>query len=197
MDIDNLEQLQNNWQKLSGKTNRADEHLAMLERLRKKRTAGLLERISRRHMRLGILGTVGLPLLAIMLEDMGVKPWFAVVYGLFGLLMGVLNIAVSHRLRFADYVDMPIVEAVRRIAQIKRWLLRLQVLGWALCIPIVAELSYEFWKLTGPAGLWGAICGAVVGGVIGIRLEIKSNRQVKELLAEFESSPEDENTATI
>lgn len=194
MDIHNIEEIQRTWQNLAGGEHHAN-HTVIMERLRKKRTVSLLEKLSMRFVIMGILGLVLLPLFGLLMYDMGMTLTLSIIYVVFGLIMGSTSIWTARILRLSNYISLPVTQAIKKIAGVKRNIQRVRIFGWIICIPLVVEIIRESYEIAGIEAVWSGIIGGVIGGAIGVYYEIRTNREIKELQSLFEDTTEPDRSA--
>ena len=163
-----IEQLKSTWRMMGERIdNLESENRRMAERLAAGKASTAQHRLARTALR-GVYCGVLLPLLAPLLYYvLGFQPWIAVSYGIFGIVMAIVNIAFYRSIVRTDYMSLPLVDAMMGAVRIRTNLRRIRILSISLGLAIVFSLifdtieRYEMSILTGMAV--GFVCGLLIG----------------------------------
>ena len=186
-----FESLRRQWQQVTIKANKLEATNAELtRRLKAERADSVRDRLARRFRTQAMLSGV-LPLLAalIYIEDMVSAP-FAIIYGVFGVIMCVSGIWFTRYVKNSDFISCPTIEALRRAYKISRWRQRFRIMGWLMALIVVAWLFIEMVKYGNDSAIVGACVGLAIGLPIGIYKEIVTARLTRRMVRELEEDPE-------
>lgn len=186
MDND-LDTLRSKWKSAQTSARRsAKEESALLDAVRSKRSKTLNQKIERSYYVPMIVGLL-LPAFAVTLLDVfDPSNLLRFVYGAFGLIMSVGCLVMIRGLRACDYSQMTVRQAVNSTRRLFHYHLILLLIGWLLCVPVLALLFKEIYLLGDVYMLWGAIIGLIAGLSIGIPREVRIYRHFKSLRHLFE-----------
>lgn len=182
---DNLDELRHQWQRLTPasdaleRTNRqlgermAHAHVSSHQQL-------LARRIGRRSW-LGILLPALAPLLVVALN---MPVWFAVVYAVFGIAIGVAMQRLSRYIKEKNLAEMPVAEALERAVRIRLWQTRLRTVDVFCCLLLLLGFGVILCEHNPdmiPAVVIGAVCGFAYAIPTAIRNASLSRKMVEEL----------------
>ena len=186
-----LESLRRQWQQVTIKAEKLEATNAELtRRLKAERAGSVRDRLARRFRAQTIL-SAALPLLAALIyfENMVSAP-FAIIYGVFGLIMCVSGIWFTRYVKHSDFIACPTVEALHRAYDISRWRQRFRIMGWLMALIVVVWLFIEMAKSGNDSAMIGACVGLAIGLPIGIYKEIVTARLTRRMLKELEDDPD-------
>ncbi len=179
---DNLDQLKEQWRRLSVGGQRLDDaNRRITDELTRRRVSTTQQRLAKRLRKYVILGLV-LPVLAPTLYYVLECPlWFAILYGLFGILMMVANAFLVNYIREADLISMPVADAVRRAVNIRLWQTRIRIMGIACGAALLASLFFFIADRNEPGLIFAGIIGLAVGLSVSIPRCLKNMRLARRL----------------
>ncbi len=96
--------------------------------------------------------------------------WVAVVYGLYGLAMAIIDFWFARKIKRCNLMSMPVVTALAAVVNIRRLQRQLRAVGMVLGFPVVGILMCYGWSDDdGHSVFLGMIAGFIVGMFIGLR----------------------------
>lgn len=183
----NPEDIKRNWQMLNRKVEELDLRTIDIARnLAISKSQTLQQRLSKRYRAQAIFGFL-LPVLSPMIVMLGLPVWVSVVYGLVGVILGLINLRFSHFISDKDYAFMPIVDAMAHAIKVLRRQIQVVRLGYLLALLIVAPLLYEIWELGETDLFIGACVGGLAGGIMGLYKQRVNNRIARQLVKTLEN----------
>lgn len=140
-----------------------------------------------RSYRIGYIGFL-FPLLALMMYDeISMSAGVCVFYSLFGVFAGAYNLWFRHYVREADYMSMPVVDAVTRASKVVKYQNWSTVIGIVVSVALLSFMFYEMNRFGNMAVVWGAVAGLVVGGIIGTVRCVRNHRHARQMLREIKN----------
>lgn len=182
-----LESLKDKWQKTNKPGRQQQDNVQRmaneLSRIERGRCAAA--RLSARYLRLGVIAFL-VPLMLIPIsEHIRLGLWFIWIYSLTMVVLGVMNLFVSHKIHKTDVFSMPVVEAAAAVMRLRRLTLRMRMAGIIIALPALTMIFTELNADPDRNVIWGAIIGAVVGVVIAVVMNIQIMRRFREMMAPF------------
>ncbi len=185
MDVDNLKDI---WKELDNRLERLESDNARMARELVAGRATTAQRELARSYRItalvGLLLPIGAPLLVSMLD---IPVWFAVLYGLFGILATVANYMFSRYVVSRNYMSMPMLDALTHALRIRRWRMRLYFVSLTLGLLVIVGLMYELNLTQSIPAIYGAVVGLVLGIIIGIRKFLHQSAMTRKIIDELRS----------
>lgn len=196
MDID---QLKSTWRQMGERIDNLErENRRMAEQLAAGKATTAQQRLAKTALR-GVCCGLLLPVLAPLLYYyLGFQPWIAVLYGIFGVIMGVANIAFYRSIIKADYMSLPLVNAMISAVKIRTNLRNIRILGFSLGMAIIFSLVMDALERLEVSILIGMIAGFACGLLIGLRKWREQTALSKAIIRELRAAMhEPESNADI
>lgn len=181
-----IDELKKQWQSLRV---RVDSLEADNRRLASELAAGRIQTTRSKLVRLyrlnGLCGFL-LPLLAPLMVKIGFEDWLAIVYGVYGILLGCLNLWFSWSIGKADLIGTPVVEAVSKAIAIRKRQNVIRIVGIVFGAPVIASMFMQAADKSPDSMLAGMGAGLIVGLLIGIKKARQASKLGKSLQQEIE-----------
>lgn len=191
MDFDSLK---NKWQSLSvdSETLERDNRRIAAELARGK-TAGAQQRLARYHRNLGLKGLI-LPLLSyFLISTLHFPIWLAVVYGAFGVIMCFANLWLARTVAGSDYINMPVVSALRAVIRIRTFQRRIRTFGISSCFLIICSMASEILNANDNMLHLSFFVGILIGIIVAIAQCRHSRRLVADLQNQIKACTDGSN----
>lgn len=142
------------------------------------------------YYRYSLIDALLVPCLAPMLVYVVNLPvWMAVLYGAFGILMGVINYLLYRYIGKSDFTVLPVMLAVERALRIKQWQTRIRALGITLAVSLLTTMAVELFDHDHYVMLGFAV-GLVAGIAVGLKKYLSMRHATDDLIRQvraFES----------
>lgn len=142
-------------------------------RIAEKLAAGKAETSKKKLAKLakvGIVCAILLPILAPLLYYLlNFQMWIAILYGVFGVIMGVANIFFYNKIMDNDYLSLPLVKALSEAYKIRIYLRNVRILGISMGLVVILSMAIEMIIRE----KWNIVVGMSVGCVLGMIIGIK------------------------
>lgn len=182
-----LEILRERWRAVTIRADRLEAKNAELtRRLIAERATSVKDRVARRYRRQAMLGFVLVPLGVLIYVSGLVSIAFSVFYAAFGVVMAVLGLMYSGRMRKADFISWPTVAALRKAVELRNMQQRFSIFSWCIGGALMAWFVYEIWSPGQAGALIGGCIGLCVGLPIGISKELTNFRLTRKMIEELE-----------
>lgn len=116
---------------------------------------------------------------------LGCPVWVSVIYGLYGIVMAIVDFWFSEKIRKCNLLSMPVVTALSVIINLRKLQKQLRALGMILGFPVVGIIIGYAWYLSISDVLPGMFAGAIVGAIIGIRKWRQARKLSKSMQEEI------------
>lgn len=186
-----LEQLIDDWKKLSIRNAELEETNKRLASLLKNQKLKSCQRKLASNYRIGYVGLIVLPLLAVLLYfilDFNIL--FCLFYAVFGMLAGSYDLWFRSYILKYDYIDLPVIEALRHATLVMKYQDRAVMISSASAGILIAVFLYMIYDPSNFDLLAGAIVGGIVGGFIGVKKYLTNRRLARQMVAEINASLE-------
>ena len=188
-----LDKLRNSWKSLAT----APEALEPVNRriaseLAKGRAVSAQQKLARNYFRSGIAGVVVVLLAPILVTVLGLPSVYAYIYGAFGVIMGLLNYRFSRRISKADYITLPVVDALKSVLALRRTWIQLHFVGYTMCLIVLLSLLYGILDLENEA-IIGFFIGLAASIPLAFIKERSNFRLIRSIQDEIRSCVEPEN----
>ncbi|MDE6158406.1 MAG: hypothetical protein K2F78_09755 [Muribaculaceae bacterium] len=181
-----LNELKDKWQQLSFDSERLDsDNGRVMSKIQAGKVVSAQQRLAYDYKRNACVGFCLPALSPMMIISLHFEVWVAVAYGLFGILMAVLSLAMSRRISSVDYMSLPVVEALENVLALRRRIARTRAIGMLLGCVVLASFLGEIIHTNDKTLLWCAALGAVIGGIIGYVKYRRIKQLSDELLGEI------------
>lgn len=162
------------------------KNLELIRELSKQKIRSHQDKLSRAYG-IGYIGFL-LPLLAwMMYETLDMSIAVCVFYSLFGVISGVYNLWFRHYVREADYMSMPVVDAIARASKVVKYQNWSTIIGVVAAVALLCSIFYELSRLGEMDVIWGGVVGGVVGGAIGTVRCVRNHRHARQMLREIKN----------
>lgn len=181
-----LEELKNKWQHLSVRTDVLEnDNRRLASELAKGRIQTAQRSLVDFYVKMGWAGMLVVALAPMIYVSLEFPLWVAIVYGLFGLLMSVLNFRFSRRIARTDYFSMPVVSALSLVVDLRKKQKQLRALGLLLCLIVLGSLGWSALDVSNESIYIGFIAGLALGiplAIIKMRRAVRLARKLQEEL---------------
>lgn len=178
------------WQNLapSHKNEEASRH-HFVDKLRRNRGDVLTRRLRRRFNILILLSLSIILFGFVMQRTFHATHILQVSYTVFGIMELIMSSYGRRRLDRLYYLDLPCTEAAARVLGFRRFYSQVRIIGICLGVPVIILLLYELYNID-PDLFYCGLTGGIIGGIIGLRMEIKNRRDINSLLSTFTDAAE-------
>ncbi len=181
MDIDNLKSA---WQSLSIQSpDTAFDSRAIGRRMAKVNPGGTQRRLADFYIKSGIFSLCVIALAPMIYTMINFPIWVAAVYGLFGLILAILNFSFSRYVLKYDYISAPVVTSLSRVIELRKRQRYLRIFGIICGICVLASLfAYAVAPDNEPI-LYGMLFGLAIGipaGIVRWRKEFEITRRMQQ-----------------
>lgn len=189
MDLDDLK---DKWQKLEVRADRLEEdNRRLAAELARGRVQSVKTKLVR-HYRIAFCQCFMLPLFApTLIVVLDFAPWVAWVYGIFGIVMAVLNGLFARSIEKTDIISLPVAEALKEAVRMRTRHRRLRTAGIIMCIVVISSMFGQVIGVDDGSFFYdGMVSGMIIGLVIGIPLglvkEFRARRLIRRMREELE-----------
>lgn len=189
MDLDDLK---DKWQKLEVRADRLEEdNRRLAAELARGRVQSVKTKLVR-HYRIAFYQCFMLPVFApTLVVVLDFAPWVAWVYGIFGLVMAVLNGLFARSIEKTDIISLPVAEALKEAIRMRTRHRRLRTAGIIMCIVVISSMFGQVIGVDDGSFFFdGMVSGMIIGLVIGIPLglvkEFRARRLIRRMREELE-----------
>ncbi len=173
-----LEGLKDKWQRIAVKTDALEDGN---RRLAQELASGRIRTAQRSlvdfYIKAGIIGLCVVALSPMIVTVLEFPIWVAVVYGVFGLIMSILNFCFSRRIARTSYISLPVVEALSLAVALRKKQKQLRAIGISFGLVVLLSLAVPAFDVSNDAVYIGFLSGLA----IGIPLAIVKNRRATRL----------------
>lgn len=175
-----LEDLKHKWKRLSVNADHIDTRYITSEivRGRVESTQRRLAHSYYRNAAFALLVIAIAPLLVTVLEF---ETWVAVCYGVFGFVMGVLNLFLGVHIANSPIISLPVVEAMRRVERVRRYMARLEAFGICIGAMVVVSMFAQAFGKSDVSMVWAMVIGLAIGLPIGIAKFLRARAIARDL----------------
>lgn len=167
--IHDIEQLRQTWRQVNIRPPQIEKAKSLKERL--------VSRLKR-----PLFAMAGcLAALVPLVHDMHIPGWFVAFYCIFCALAGCFTFIQTRMLKRADFSILPTVDAIRFIKRFSIIRQRMKTILITLAIPLIGMLMWFFDSHKEPPMLFGALAGALAGGVIGWNMNHRFKRDMQKI----------------
>lgn len=178
----NIEELQNTWKQLDRRILYLEsESLASARKVARRNASGTLRQLSRTYYMKAPMGYCMLLLAPVLTLVLDMPVWVAVVYAVFGVFAGTGCLMFGRHIARANFLSMPVAEAVQHIETVVRYRRMLLCVNVSLGLALVVLLLVSLADTKFAPALWGGAAGAVLGGVIGFLNIRRQGRLIKSI----------------
>lgn len=143
-------------------------------------------RMRRNTLRVSIAATLCMPLNILMLRRYDFPLWFGVFTMLFFIVAVGANYYTIHHYMSPGLITCNLSKAVRSMASYKRFYYRWLIFAIPVAVTWVASFAYYCSRQENSAMLEGVVVGAVVGGLIGLRVYYRQMARVDSIICQIE-----------
>lgn len=188
-----FEELKQNWNKacINNELLKAD-NLRLARELATGRAQTARDKLASYYRRSSVCAIL-LPSLApalVIILDLPV--WLAVLYAVFGIVMGVVNYCFARYIKNCDYTSVPTVEALSIAIKIARYQRYIRSVGIFVGCILVATMFYFAIDRDDYSMVTAFIFGLVGGLIFGTIKYIRMSALVRRMKAELQSLVEDD-----
>lgn len=140
-----------------------------------------------RYYRRSFVFSLFLPVLSIVLYEVGYPAWMAAIYALFGFVMAAVNISFSRYIAAVDYMSLPMVTALSEAIKIRRRQQTIRTCSFAGALGVCMSIFFCMMDMGNSYVLEGGAIGLVVGVVVGILKHRRVNSYVRAMESELRS----------
>lgn len=181
-----MDKLKEQWKSINLSSEQLDSATSQIAReIAQGHIMGNQQKLARLY-RLQILPCVLIiPIGIILLPAIGLDKIFVGAYCAFGGLTAMINMLFYRALTECSFTSLPVVDALKRIADITYWRKVQLCASIPLATLLIVMLLLDFLGRPEIYMFIGGVCGALVGGVIGymrFRQQSAYLRQLKEQL---------------
>lgn len=187
-----IEKLKSTWRMMG-------EQIGDLEaenrRIAEKLAAGKAETSKKKLAKLakvGIACAILLPILAPLLYYLlNFQMWIAILYGVFGVIMGVANIFFYNKIMDNDYLSLTLVKALSEAYKIRIYLRNVRILGISMGLVVILSMAIEMiirekWNI-----VVGMSVGCALGMIIGIKGWTEESRLSRQIIRDLREALND------
>lgn len=180
-----LDELKRHWKGLNS-LNGLDIDRCGLASAPSDRSVSRRQKLLRIYRVLTIVGAVYIILGPALLYSTGIFPvWMLVCISAFFALTAGMCYMMYANIRSLDFADMPTVDLLNQVRHIYKCHIRQTCIGITTCIPLLLLMFWYFYS--DEAMFLGGVCGAVFGGFIGWRNNLKIRRYLRDIEKELQS----------
>lgn len=106
--------------------------------------------------------------------------WMSSLLAVYFALMGMLTYRVLRSARRIDFGSMSVIEAMEAVCEVQSRRTVQRTVGMMICIPLLSVM-FMFFASVSRAMLLGGVIGLVVGAGIGILMELRVRRWIREM----------------
>lgn len=173
-----LDKLRNSWKSLGTDSDALEPvNRRIASELAKGRAVNAQQKLARNYSRSGLAGVLVVLLAPVLVMVLELPVMYAYIYGIFGVIMGLLNYRFSLQISKADYIALPVVEAMKSILSLRRDWIRLHIAGYTMGVIVLLTLLYGLLDLGSDA-----VAGFYVGLAASIPLVYFKERQNLRLI---------------
>lgn len=188
----NIDELKSQWQELRLRVDRLeDNNIRLAQQLAAGKAVASKQQLATTYLRGAITGMI-LPVIAPLLVTLLEFPrWIAVCYALFGLIMSVANLCMRSYILKADYMSLPVIQALENALNIKLRMRRLRFVSMSMGAIVIASIVFELLDKNDTYMSAGFVIGLICGLFIGIikwRQQSRLSRRMIEELRNADSS---------
>lgn len=181
-----LDELKSKWQKINVSPERID-NVRIVSEIARGKVESAQKKLANYFFR-----NVALACLVIALAPFLVNPelfeiWVGVLYAAFGLVVGVLSLVMAIHISRSNYISLPVVEAVAKVARVTRSMGRLQAFDLVLGAALIATMFAQAFDHSDRDIVWALAIGLAIGAPIGFMKYLKGKRLARKLLDEVKS----------
>jgi len=189
----NFEEIKQNWNKAQLNIELLkQDNLRLAQQLVKCRVQTARDKLASYYIR-SMSCAVLMPLLAPTLVISTHMPiWVASLYGLFGIIMGVINYLFYRYIKRCDYTSLPTVEALSMAVNIARYQRYIRSFGIFASGALIATMFYLAIDRSEYNMVVAFIIGLAVGLALGLIKFLRMSALVKQMQNELRSLLEDE-----
>lgn len=130
-----------------------------------------------------LAASVAVIAMSMPMYALGLPLWLCVLYGLFGVVMGVVYLLFARFISRSNFLCLPVVESLERAVRIRMFQRRILICGCALALLVLVPLMAHLYNMPdGGASFWGGVTGGIIGASIGVYKEICFFRTSRQLL---------------
>ena len=186
--INELNELDDLRQQINDLKNKVDQQGRLNEALVMKTIQGKMRSVHSTIIVLAILAVLAIPFYVMMKYQVGLS-WPLIIFTIVFLLASVTSDFLINRIDVSHMGD-DLVETANKLVKMKKNRIIGQRVGIGVAVLWLIWFSYEYFMLnlshSGVEAAWGSIAGilvgAVIGGVIGIRIFNKMQRTNDEMI---------------
>lgn len=189
-----LDEFKEKWKTVNLRLDKLEENNERLAaRLATSRATTAQQKLARTYFLTGIVAFL-LPVMSPSLVSVLDLPvWVAVVYAVFGVVMGIANICISKYISRCDYLSMPVVEALRHAVKIQQIQRTGRLAAIIVSVLIISLLGFHLLSHEDPYITVSFVIGLVTGLALGIVKCLKMLRLAKQIQQELRSIQENDN----
>lgn len=182
----NIDELKTQWQELRLRVDKLEDNNARLaHQLAAGKAVNYKHQLAKTFQR-GIVVSCVLPILApLVVTVLNFPLWIAICYALFGVIMVCGNIWIRNYIMKADYMSLPVLQALENAINLKLRMRRLRILSVTIGSGVILSMLVEIIYKTDTAITTGFVVGLVIGTILGIikwREQSRLSRQIIEEL---------------
>lgn len=178
-----LDRLRESWKNTPVNTEHLDAaHRRVEEQLHSRRSVGIARKLARGYYTC-LIASLVVVVLSVPLFFLGLPLWLCILYGGFGVVMGVIYFLFARYISRSDFLTLPVVPAIERAVRIRMLQRRILLCGGVLCLLVLVPMLKFFYDWSaGHEPFWGGVVGGVIGGCIGCYKEYRFFKTSRQLL---------------
>lgn len=193
-----LDELKKQWKNTSvGNISILQNEKRIIEKLMTKRVSSTRDRLVRNHA-LAVVTCLLAPFLLLLSAETGIDypKWIKILYtGFFVIVAGMQSYALI-RIYDTNYTTNTITESLESFINYKRIINRMHAISLMMGCIVIGAIFYFLLELENTAALIGGWVGLLFGGIIGLIIHLRRQRQVNEMIEDLRdilSSNEDDS----
>ncbi len=186
MDLDSLK---NTWRDFSVPDSRLENETAEIARkLSRGKAESSQKRLADSYVVVALMGLCVAAMSPMVFTILELPLWVAVLYGIFGLTMAVIDFWFSRKVRRENYLSLPVVTALSRVVEIRKLQRQLRMVSLSFGAVVVGSLMWEAYVENGNLPM---LLGMLLGIAIGVPIGIVKWRQLVRLAKEMQDEIRD------
>lgn len=139
------------------------------------------------YRRLTVICALWVPLSLLFIRSGLFPQWMPYAMAGYFVVMGALAYSVLDAVRRIDFCRMSVVEAMKAVCHIQRLRLWHKGIGILMCVPMLTVMFMSFAHINNEV-LLGGVLGLVAGAAIGLTLDMKVRREIRQIKQTLEEA---------
>lgn len=188
-----IEELRQNWQRAKIKCETLEaENRRLARELATGRATTVRDRLSRHYLRSALSALVILPLFSpLLVHVLNFPLWAAILYAVFGIIIGIINLWFSQYIKHSDYTSVSIIESLAKAEKIARYQRNIEIFAIVFCLVVLITMFSIMIDINERDVLLGFFIGLAIGIVIAIKKYLYMHSLTRQMQQELKSLAEE------